>query len=325
MGSQDEGFQVGPTGDRSYYKFLSEEHLAAFMSGAIRMGGFDTYSLLEIITGDRWIGDREESRAITRLDRLSTRQIFVKNSSFVSMSYGYCFSLSVGNFERLRDAMINSLSPYKYDACIEILNMPQFLRRLGLALEKTFPNFREMGFEAKTVTYSDAGNQHDAKHWNDYNSHNPFSKPTIYSDQKEFRVAVTMDRDDQKYNYLKVEAGDISDIARPIKLPSMPVVWSNPFRLNEVEAKQSIRDSLAIMESYGGEAHPGRDSAIDDLVYAYGCLRFGPGNYRSRELDFSIIMYDDERRIPHQERVSPFLFHGENIAMYMRRHAADFA
>jgi len=312
--------------DGKFYKFLSKEHVDYFLRGSLRLGGFDTYSLLEIITGDEWIGDRQESRAITRLDSLSGHGVYIRNSNLIMHSYGYCLSLSVGHLPKLIDAMANSKSPYRYDACIEIYDMNAFMNRLGKALETKYLNFRSMGFDGRPVNYVNSSNQFDASHFGDFHSHDPYSKPAKYCEQSEFRIAVIMDKQDQDHNYLTIDVGDISDIARTVSVPSTAAPWSSPFKLNEDQAKMSIVSILKALKSPGGEVAAFREKSIQDLIYAYGCLRFtGANEWRYGELEQFIVYHDIDMAIPMAERAVSVSLHGESIIRFLDDHIADFS
>jgi hypothetical protein len=114
--------------------------------------------------------------------------------------------------------MSTASSPYIYDGGVEIVDIGQFVWRIGKALEDLFPDFSKMGFEANPVRYADAGNLHEARYIGDFNPHDVFSKRAKYAQQREFRIAVTMKSDQQKHNYLHLNIGSISDIARSINM-----------------------------------------------------------------------------------------------------------
>lgn len=309
--------------DGGIFKFLSKEHIDSFISGSIRMGGFDTYSLLELITGDQWIGDKQESISITFLDHLATPNMVMSGNHVISREFGYCLSLSHGNIDKLRHTMAASASPYRYDACIEITDPHRFMQRLGGALEKFFANFRSMGFEGRVVTYAGAGNEYNAKHFNDFNPHDTFLKPAMYSDQSEYRIAVTMDEPDQTQNYLQIEISDLSDIVRQVEMPSAPNNYKSPFNLSEEEARSQIRATLAAIEKFDGTEHFKYENAAKDLIYAYGCLRFSSIDFRHPELDLAIRMHELERRIPPEKMPMPYWWPHQIIG-YIRMNSAIF-
>jgi len=315
---------VAKIAGRSFYKFLDKQHVNAFLSGSIKLGGFDTYSLLEIITADKWIGDREESRAVTRLDTIQRPGLFIRDSNVFMFTYGYCLSLSSGRLSALQDAMINSKSPYRYDACVQISDINELTWRIAKALETKYSNFRDMGFEVDHVTYEDGGNSHDANDFDDIKAHNFFSKPARYSDQREFRLAVTMARDDQTHNYLMLDIGDISDIAHEVAVAIPATEWTDPFRMNVDQANAEIGLVLEALAALDANNIGAEKPLIERLVYAYGCLRVGNGQMiRADELDRSIVFYDVDRDIKDEDRGLPWSMHGQLIVKFFMEKWPD--
>jgi hypothetical protein len=305
------------------FKFLSQEHVDAFISGSIRMGGFDTYSLLELISGDQWIGDKQESRSVTFVDNVSNAHVSIRGNIIISRNYGYCLSLSHGDIEQLSDAMANSDSPYRYDACIEIINPHKFMRRLASALDRIFSNFGKMGFEGRAVTYAGTGNEHAANNFDNHNPYDPFLKPEKYSAQAEYRIVVLMDQADQKHNYLQLQIGDLSDIVQQRKIHNNPQTYNEPFILDEYEARSSIISILESMKKLDRTDHAKYEAATKGLIYAYGCIRFCKNDFRHPELEFFIMMYELERRTPLEKRGFPYWWHHE-IIRYIQTNSAIF-
>lgn len=311
-----------------YYKFLSKQHVTCVLNGNLRLGGFDTYSLLEIVTGDKWIGDREESRVISTLDHLSdlSRNLLVENCNLVSFSYGYCLSLSRGGLGRLSSCMAHSQSPYRYDGCIKITNMQELVTRIGRAFDRRFPKkFRMMGFEGKPVVYGHGNGTRKARNFQDHISHDPFSKPVRYRDQAEFRIAVTMNPEQQTQNFFQLEVSDIRDIAHEVHIADVAMPEVTTWMLNVDEAIDVIRLALSGIENLAGSASQLRRDGIESLIFADGSLRLNPLiECRHPELDRSIILYDSEKTNRSFSTLG-FSMHGEAIIRYLNQHVDAIA
>lgn len=196
----------------SLYRFLDSQHVSGILNGQIRVGNLNYYRLLEIVTGDKWIGDKEEGIARNTLSAISitpenrdskTLEILEENniaqiapgSTFICsqiniISYVNCFiwSMSLGELRDLKPIMTNpENSLYTYNSCIEIMNVAAFSRHLmtygtinGEPAGKLFTNIGQ-----NRVEY--LGNEGDLR--NGKIQASPFLKSPIYKTQAEFRFA----------------------------------------------------------------------------------------------------------------------------------------
>ena len=193
----------------AFFKFLDRRFVSHLASGRIRLGNLMRYRLLEVITGDRWIGDIEEGHAVTSvsgrhepddpnpelLSRLkeagvlggdfSQSRISISNMRIGTSLQGYVFCFSSGDLSELTRYMSDPSRAYAYDGCVRISDPELLTRRLGQARPVTAPPFDTFDLFLNPVSYSDRPDDFLGV---GVTQADTFVKRPIYSAQREWRV-----------------------------------------------------------------------------------------------------------------------------------------
>lgn len=143
---------ISPKTKLGVYRFMDSEYVPGLLSGRIRIGNAKYYSLLEIVTGNKWIGDKEECVARGMADNISVSPdrrdpddlriltdyritdnvpegstFTVQSLNIINQGNYFIWSASRGDIESLRATMSNpQYAQFAYDGCIEILNPEAF-------------------------------------------------------------------------------------------------------------------------------------------------------------------------------------------------------
>jgi hypothetical protein len=136
-----------------YYKFLNKCHIPTTVKGQFRFGRLRYYQLLEMVTGDEWIGDRHDGLGTTnvtiRLEgnpgedalrkRLSDARIISAGSETKVSITGlkiineidcFVFCFSKGDLNQLVENMCSAeRADYAYDGCLQLKNPEEIRRR----------------------------------------------------------------------------------------------------------------------------------------------------------------------------------------------------
>jgi hypothetical protein len=236
------------TGD---YKFLKSEHVDGLVKDRnIRFGRLNYYRLLEVATGDQWIGDKTEGIAETKVeteysaekpDPVAEQRL--KDAGLLSSTDGitptvsitgtvihdhvdcFVFSFSRGEFDKLRAVMCNPDRPdYSYDACVQILNAEALVTalrengRVGLGGERLSEHFDvEMGrvrYDRAVHDFSVAG----------VAPGDPLVKDARYEEQSEVRIILLPKgqvRGDFVFVRLPFAESPFAEVARDLAVVSL--------------------------------------------------------------------------------------------------------
>lgn len=182
------------------------------LEGCLRVGNARYYRLLELVSGDEWIGDKAEATAVgdtgplsitpsnsdpktlqmledNRIANISPGSSFIVKDGVKIISYAHCyiFSFSVGVLENLKSIMCDTTRPqYAYNGCLEILDIEGLCECLwskGKVDEKPLQEFFTK-MEHGAVKYS--GQLNDP--WSAPIQADPFLKAQKYTSQSEYRI-----------------------------------------------------------------------------------------------------------------------------------------
>jgi hypothetical protein len=200
-----------------FYKFLDSEHVDKLLGGSVKFTRLSYYRMLELVSNDRWIGDKDEGVARTHVgdmvvDGSDPRTLAMLNRTgafYFPPNFGskatlsgnvlvksgpnpHIFCFSCGALDDLKDAMCGTKAQGSpYDACVEILNVLGLMKAVGHGLIRNMDGapfrtaFKKVGGGA--VKYSG----HD-KMLDDQGALLPscLRKKSIYTRQQEFRLAL---------------------------------------------------------------------------------------------------------------------------------------
>lgn len=119
----------------AFYKFLRDEHVDGLCGGSIRMGSLGFYRVLELLSGDSWIGDKADARTEYRIKDTvlhnpdGSLALSMKGNIVVTYAKGYVFSFSEGMFDDLyREFSVPQRGAPGYASAVEILHPRKLLR-----------------------------------------------------------------------------------------------------------------------------------------------------------------------------------------------------
>jgi hypothetical protein len=228
--------ETGEHPSGGYYKFLSSRHVETTLSGSIRFGRLRYYQLLEGIFGDNRIGDLNEGRSISVIERsevipgaegASERELLrsaaiqidegsgvtVINHRIIREIDAFIFCFSHGELEDLRAIMARENDHgASYDACIELRDIQALASRIfsdgiveGMGKVKDlFHRIRlgKVSYRSNIFDFRDGGPRPG----------DAFLKQMTYSDQSEVRIAL-YPREKIDADGIFVRVGSIEDIA----------------------------------------------------------------------------------------------------------------
>lgn len=220
-----------------FYKFLDKKYVAGTQAGKLKFGRLRYYQLLEVFTGDQWIGDRNEGVATTKvnatmregdpqdavlLQRLSEAGVLKLGSgggACVEMHgviirnvvdcFVFCFS--AGEIEHLASSMSSPCrAKYAYDGCLRLLDPNEIAQRIwayGMVDGKPLPELFK-SLHLGPVSYEWA--ERDLSD-GPIASGDPFVKSAGYIEQREWRF-VLIPHASIEEDGLFVECEAISDL-----------------------------------------------------------------------------------------------------------------
>ena len=226
-----------------FYKFLDKQYVAGTAAGRLKFGRLRYYQLLEIVTGDQWIGDRKEGLAKTtvnatlraddpndaalieraesaglfRLEPGRKTQVTMKDVTLYNVVDCFVFCVSNGDLAILTTEMTApERKKYAYDGCIHLVDPAEIAKRIwergtvdGQPVSTNFEGVRfgPVTYEWKESEFTSAP----------VGKGDPFLKDAIYSPQREWRF-VLFPRAAIPKDSVFVECESISDLLVPISL-----------------------------------------------------------------------------------------------------------
>ncbi|MBB3234534.1 hypothetical protein [Phyllobacterium endophyticum] len=197
-----------------FYKFLDKAAVHYLLEGSFKFGRLKKYRLMEAITGDQWIGDKNEGVQTTvinvvigdepnseladalsasghiRIDGQATN-VSVSETCIIEEFDCFAFCFSHGDLSALCSSMSDpKRGDFSYDGCVEILDpdaLVQLILSHGICLGK--PVSELFVVDAKHVTYEDEV-EHDFRTDLKISPGNPFQKSLLYKDQCEVRIVL---------------------------------------------------------------------------------------------------------------------------------------
>jgi hypothetical protein len=261
------------------FKFLGADAVPFMLDGSIQFGSLRKYRLLELLTGDAWIGDRREGIETTMLPNGPG----FRNNSRVLILDAYVLSLSQGEFEDLVDGMTATPTAYTYDGCIEITNFNSFTSRLNAAPFEDSTVGEKFHISAAPCEYIATPEIHqmidDVAVEPD-----PFTKAERYAPQREFRVMLRGKGEMRYKDHVRIQIGDCSRFMEQRPLPEGGPA-PDLFSLSIDEAMKALTDLYHDWEKVWSDDFRDIDDMAGDfgaqisatIGKAYGSLRFSHG------------------------------------------------
>jgi hypothetical protein len=279
--------------DITLYKFLNASDAPHVLGGSLKLGSLSKYRLMEALTGDGWIGDRQEGIAITHRTEEFRDGYRGYNNRYIRHIEGYLFCASHGDIGRLRQSMMVD-APISYDGCIEIVSGYTLFELIKAApyLNGSVADYFTVG--AAPCRYEEIPPIHMGGPGANVRP-NPFLKSLRYASQSEFRIFLQPRDEVPRHDdlFLTIEVPDgLFRLQPPGNLgPRM----ANPF---EMEREAAIAELTNVMDIW--DAGPGRlnsgdggeeelhEQLLPQLCRAYGALRF-THDLRSLMLDTVLV------------------------------------
>lgn len=264
-----------------FYKFLHTKDISKYTNeGSIRFRRLKYYRLLEVATGDQWIGDRAEGLSVTRINTEvspsnpnpdakrwlkdagiadlgdTSNSIVIKNATLTREYDCFIFSFSKGNVDELTSAMCDPQRLYyAYDACLKIrdpVSLCEALRKDGLVNGK--PLADHFAIHLGQVNYGKMEHDFSAA---GVAPADPLLKDDRFKAQSEFRLILapkeTVIGDDVTVS-LQSAASFFSEISRNI-LP-LPPKDATLIKKSEAELIHELQEALGFIKNYfGGGLH----------------------------------------------------------------------
>ncbi len=233
-----------------YYKFLSKQHVPSTIAGNLRFGRLRYYQLLEVVTGDDWIGDRHEGLATTRVhavldgnpNQAGLRQrladakfisaegvsnIEIRGCKIINEVDCFVFCVAEGELSPLVARMCSpERAEYAYDGCLHLIDPVEIAQRLwndgsvdGKPLHEIFLEirFEQVRYEGQEYDLNDTPAV----------SGDPFVKAGKYKSQREWRFVlfprIQIDRDSVSVRCDSIAAllvEEVLDVALPSHRPN---------------------------------------------------------------------------------------------------------
>lgn len=196
--------------DHLIYKFLDQQHVALLLAGKMKFGRLMRYRLLEIASGDRWIGDVREGVAITHVAEANLAdlaqaplKVALEEAGFIRAVPGapvvvngvrivqevdaFICSFSSGEFAPLHEVMCRSPDRPNYTAAVEVLDQDALVSRVEAGV-------LPCGRPVKDVFHVECGRVVYDGHEADWNGAlmgaHPYRKEGAFEGQHEWRVVL---------------------------------------------------------------------------------------------------------------------------------------
>ena len=257
-----------------YYKFLDKKYVSSTIEGSLKFGRLRYYQLLEIMTGDQWIGDRNEGVARTKvtatlqegnpehavlLDRLSKtgfklgpgssaelRDVTIRNELDC-----FVFCVSEGELAQLAASMsAPERAQYAYDSCLQLRDPQEIMQRLwaqGFVDGQPLPAlFKSLHFGQVSYDWAerDLGDGPAA-------SGDPFVKSSRYTEQRERRFVLVPNATIEQDGVF-VQCAAISDLLVEVNR-GLPARTHTPGEFDNVSENSLLEEIRSIWQTWDEE------------------------------------------------------------------------
>lgn len=276
-----------------FYKFLDSKDVGFILNGSLRFGRFQKYRLMELLSGDDWIGDRREGLATTLIKhefaRVGNSTSYGSYNTYVRYFEGYALCFSHGDYDAVRKAMMID-APYPYDGCVAIADLERLLQAIANGVHPGGRVGDDFGIYYGPCTYEEKPEVCTIE-MGEPEEPNPFLKDPKYKAQSEFRILLQPRSRMRMLDDLPVKI--VSPAGLFSKMPVEPTNRLAPLRF-QMRREDAIAALKAILKEKKVEAEEmtlgeRRERLSSAFREAYGSLRFGHDS-GSPSLDGFLIM-----------------------------------
>lgn len=213
-----------------FYRFMPSRYMDGMLDGNFRFGSLKYYRLMESVFDDDWIGDSEDGKFITEIERVEViggqpdsevRQklkmlkivdgdgdgdVLIEGVRLISEVNGYVLCFSVGDRSELEEDMLKD----GYDSCLSFPDLECLANVIyyeGVDANNrpaseifNFPLFGVVSYTSNTASFESVGEH------NGWGGASPFVKRVKYKKQREYRIFLESKLGmDEDFVVLKVE------------------------------------------------------------------------------------------------------------------------
>lgn len=223
-----------------FLKFLEYKHVPSLLSGNLRFGSLQKYRILEILSGDSWIGDRREGLVVNFIEqrvRTDTRgnTISENMSKYIRHVEAWAFCMSMGSIYDLVIAMARTSPAYSYDSCTSISDIQILVDRVKNASysEGRISDF--FGVYSRFCVYRSTPEVNFVQNDN-FAGPNPFLKDLQYIPQCEYRILLVPKAPIKYQDDIFLSIGDCSDIMQARRLSSGKLITPSQLFTMDLDA-----------------------------------------------------------------------------------------